>query len=375
MMNTTPSDNNQTPNDINGSPSAETDGETANGAQTGTRSLVQAPRALATSDRRVSAHVASAALQQRIMTLVSALGDPGHPLHTRAVEDLVTLGEPAVPALIEALRTREPWLVAYRATEALGQIGDGRAAGPLVDALRHPNSNVRWGAVRALATVGDARALLELRRVARTDRSKTSWGESVGDTARVVLDQMQSRTLLARVAELIKTAIACVLMLVALIFAWSVLTELRDELTRIGRVEPAPVIIAPPMPTTVPQAIVTLPQSPTSPPTLQPTLQPVAPTPVEVPPLAGIVVTSGNVRATPARLPDNVIGSVMAGDALVFLGVTPDGAWYRVRLGSPAAASSQIRSVDGSGWVSASLVEAPERVPVETPPPVPTPTP
>ncbi len=374
-MNTTPSDNNQTPNDINGSPSAETDGETANGAQTGTRSLVQAPRALATSDRRVSAHVASAALQQRIMTLVSALGDPGHPLHTRAVEDLVTLGEPAVPALIEALRTREPWLVAYRATEALGQIGDGRAAGPLVDALRHPNSNVRWGAVRALATVGDARALLELRRVARTDRSKTSWGESVGDTARVVLDQMQSRTLLARVAELIKTAIACVLMLVALIFAWSVLTELRDELTRIGRVEPAPVIIAPPMPTTVPQAIVTLPQSPTSPPTLQPTLQPVAPTPVEVPPLAGIVVTSGNVRATPARLPDNVIGSVMAGDALVFLGVTPDGAWYRVRLGSPAAASSQIRSVDGSGWVSASLVEAPERVPVETPPPVPTPTP
>jgi hypothetical protein len=106
--------------------------------------------------------------------------------------------------------------------------------------------------------------------VARTDRSKTSWGESVGDTARVVLDQMQSRTLLARVAELIKTAIACVLMLVALIFAWSVLTELRDELTRIGRVEPAPVIVAPPMPTTVPQAIVTLPQSPTSPPTVHP---------------------------------------------------------------------------------------------------------
>lgn len=371
MMNTTPSNNNQTPDDVNGSPSAETDGETTNGAQTGARSLVQAPRALATADRRVSANVAGAALQQRIMTLIGALGDPGHPLHARAVEDLVTLGEPAVPALIEALRTHEPWLIAYRATEALSQIGDGRAAGPLVDALRHPNSNVRWGAVRALATVGDARALLELRRVARTDRSKTSWGESVGDTARVVLDQMQSRTLLARVAELIKTAIACVLMLVALIFAWSVLTELRDELSRIGRVEPAQVIVAPPVPTTVPQAIVTLPQSPT----LPPTLPPVAPTSVEAPPLTGIVVTSGNVRATPARLPDNVIGSVTAGDTLIFLGVTPDGAWYRVRLGSSAAASSQIRSVDGSGWVSASLVEAPERVPVETPPPVPTPTP
>ncbi len=370
-MTTTPSDNNQTPNDVNGSPSAETDDETRNGAQTGARSLVQTPRALATADRRVSANVAGAALQQRIMILISALGDPGHPLHARAVEDLVTLGEPAVPALIEAVRAHEPWLIAYRATEALSQIGDGRAAGPLVDALRHPNSNVRWGAVRALATVGDARALLELRRVARTDRSKTSWGESVGDTARIVLDQMQSRTLLARVAELIKTAIACVLMLVALIFAWSVLTELRDELSRIERVEPAPVIVAPPVPTAVPQAIVTLPQSPT----LPSTLPPVVPTSVEAPPLTGIVVTSGNVRATPARLPDNVIGSVKTGDTLIFLGVTSDGEWYRVRLGSPAAASSQIRSVDGSGWVSASLVEAPERLPVETPPPVPTPTP
>ncbi|MGQ9548067.1 MAG: HEAT repeat domain-containing protein [Roseiflexus sp.] len=370
-MNATPSDDNKIPEEVDGSPSTETDGETVNGAQTAARSLVQVPRALATSDRRVSAHVANAALQQRITTLISALGDPGHPLHACAVEDLVTLGESAVPALIEALRTREPWLIAYRATEALSQIGDGRAAGPLVEALRHPNSNVRWGAVRALATVGDVRALLELRRVAGSDRSKTSWGESVGDTARVVLDQMQSRTLLARVAELIKTAIACVLVLVALIFAWSVLTELRDELTRIGQIEPAPVIVAPPLPTTVPQAVVTLPQSPTS----LPTLQPVAPTPVEDLPLTGVVVTSGNVRATPARLPDNVIGGVTAGDALIFLGVTPDGGWYRVRLGSSAAASSQIRSIDGSGWVSASLVEAPDRVPVEIPPPVPTPTP
>lgn len=362
------------PDEVNGAPSDETGDEPTGDAPAATRSLVQATRTLTTTDRRVSMHVADAALRQRMMMLIGALGDPGHPLHARAVDDLVALGEPAVPALIDALRTHEPWLTAYRATEALGQIGDGRAAGSLVEALRHPNSNVRWGAVRALATVGDARALLELRRVARTDRSKTSWGESVGDTARAVLEQMQSRTLLARVAELVKTAIACVLMLVALIFAWSVLTELRDELNQVGRVESAPVLIAPPVRTTAPQAVITLPTpvlAPTAPPTLPP-----APSPLPASSeLTGVVVTSGNVRATPARLPDNVIGSVTAGDTLIFLGATPDGAWYRVRLGSPAAASSQIRSVDGSGWVSASLVTAPERVPVETPPPLPTPTP
>jgi hypothetical protein len=356
------------PNDVNGSPSDETGDESTGGAPPALRSLVRATRILTPTDRRVSVYVADAALRQRIVMLVGALGDPGHPLHARAVDDLVAIGESAVPSLIEALRTHEPWLIAYRATEALGQIGDGRAAGPLVEALRHPNSNVRWGAVRALATVGDARALLELRRVARTDRGKTSWGESVGDTARVVLDQMQSRTLLARVAELVKTAIACVLMLVSLIFAWSVLTELRSELSQVGRVEPAPVIIAPPVRTTAPQAVITLP-TPALSSTAPPTPPPTASIPAASSDLTGVVVTSGNVRATPARLPENVIGSVAAGDTLIFLGVTPDGAWYRVRLGSPTAASSQIRSVDGSGWVSASLVTAPERVPVETPPP------
>ncbi|MFQ3630041.1 HEAT repeat domain-containing protein [Roseiflexus sp.] len=362
------------PDEVNGSSAEASGDQSPDGAPAATRSLVQATRTLTPSDRRVSAHIADAALRQRIMMLIGALGDPGHPLHARAVEDLVVLGEPAVPALIEALRTHEPWLLAYRATEALGQIGDGRAAGSLVEALRHPNSNVRWGAVRALATVGDARALLELRRVARTDRSKTSWGESVGDTARAVLDQMQSRTLLARVAELVKTAIACVLMLVSLIFAWSVLTELRDELRQTGRVEPAPVLIAPPVNTTAPQAVVTLPTLAPSP-AASPS-PPTTPTASEAPStLTGVVITSGNVRATPARLPDNVIGNVTAGDTLIFLGVTPDGAWYRVQLGSPTATSSQIRSVDGSGWVSASLVTAPERVPVETPPPLPTPTP
>lgn len=342
--------------------------EAPSSSEMATRSMVRSTRVLATPDQRSGAHVATAALRERVAVLVGALGDPTHPLHQRAVGDLVALGDPAVQPLIDALHTNQPWLTAYRAAEALGQIGDGRAAGPLVEALNHPNSNVRWGAVRALATVGDARAILELRRVARNDRSKTSWGESVGDVARMVLDQMQGRTLLMRVAELVKTAVACVLMLVALILAWSVLSELRQELAQVGRAEAAPVIVAPLVRTAVPQAIVTLP-------TAIPTATPVAT--LEVTPslvaeqsvLLGVVVTSGNVRATPDRAPDNVIGGVAAGDQVDFVSVTPDGAWYRVRLGLQVSPSSQIRSADGSGWISSTLVDAPEgEVPVETPP-------
>jgi len=341
---------------------------------TAVQSLVRSTRALTAPSRRTVEPTATAALREQVAVLVGALGDPGHPLHHRAVNDLTAIGEAAVPALIEALRPHRPWLTAYRAAEALGQIGDGRAAGPLIEALNHPNSNVRWGAIRALATVGDARALFELRRVARDDRSKTSWGESVGDAARSVLDQMQSRTLLVRVAELVKTAAACVLMLMALILAWSVLTELRDELSRVGRAEPAPVIVAPPLRTAVPQAPATVPTSAIVP-------APVIAAPRDTPVVAdqpaariGTIVTSGNVRATPARQPENVIGSVASGDQVVFLAVTPDGEWYRVRLGPQTSTASQIRSVDGSGWVSSSLVSAPGGdVPVETPPAVPAP--
>ncbi len=180
--------------------------------------------------KRAVAQAANAALRDRIASLIVALGDPHNPLHHQAVDDLMAIGAPAVPALNDALSPNSPRLTAYRAAETLGQIGDGRAAGALLEALRHPNSNVRWSAVRALAVVGDARALLELRRVARDDQSKTSWGESVGGTAQSVLDQMQSHNMILRGADLIKTAVACVLMLVALILAWSIVNALRTEL-------------------------------------------------------------------------------------------------------------------------------------------------
>jgi hypothetical protein len=330
------------------------------------QSLSKATRQLTTPapapNKRAVAQAASTALRERIASLIAALGDPSHPLHHQAVDDLMAIGAPAVPALNDALNPNRPWLTAYRAAEALGQIGDGRAAGPLLDALRHPNSNVRWSAVRALAVVGDARALLELRRVARDDQGKTSWGESVGGAAQSVLDQMQSRNMLLRGADLIKTAVACVLMLVALILAWSVINTLRTELRQVGReTVSADVaeVIATPAPTLESAEAVaeeTAVAEPTSPPTAAPTNV-----------VSGTVLVTGNVRALPTR--DGArIGGVTQNDEVIFLAATPDRNWYRVRLGERHATSSQINSDDGTGWVNQSLLSEPQGdLPIEQP--------
>ena len=109
-------------------------------------------------------------LFDRCLSLVQALGAPDNPGHIQAAEELVTLGSNALPALVSALHPDNPWLMSYRAAEVLGEIGDRQATQPLIDALNHPNSNVRWSVVRSLSVVGNTRALLALRRIARDDR-------------------------------------------------------------------------------------------------------------------------------------------------------------------------------------------------------------
>jgi hypothetical protein len=330
------------------------------------QSLSKATRQLTTPapapNKRIIAQAASTALRERIASLIAALGDPSHPLHHQAVDDLMAIGAPAVPALNDALSPSRPWLTAYRAAEALGQIGDGRAAGPLLEALRHPNSNVRWSAVRALAVVGDARALLELRRVARDDQGKTSWGEAVDGAAQSVLDQMQSRNMLLRGADLIKTAVACVLMLVALILAWSVVNTLRAELRQVGR-ETVSAEVAEQIATAAPtlESVEALAQETVVP---EPTIAPTA-APTNV--ITGTVLTTGNVRALPTTRGAR-IGGVTQNDEVIFLAATPDGNWYKVQLGERHATSSQINSVDGTGWVNGSLLSEPEgELPIEQP--------
>jgi hypothetical protein len=319
-------------------------------------------------DRRAETRAIQAAARERINTLVTALGDPNNQLHLGAVDDLVAIGPAAVPMLNEALNPNHPWLTAYRAAEALGQIGDGRAAGPLLDALRHPNSNVRWSAVRALAVVGDARALLELRRVARDDRGKTSWGEPVAGAAQSALNQMQSQNMLLRGADLIKTAVACVLMLVALIIAWKVVGDLRTELKQIG-FGPVDASVVAPAATVAPQSTAAASQ-------LEAPAQPEAtavPAVEATSEITGTVRATGNVRAQPQVGRNNVIGGVTEGDEVLFLTTTPDGQWFRIRLGERHAPGSRINGDTDDGWVNRSLLSPPSgNVPTEEPPPVPT---
>ncbi|HEX6291327.1 MAG TPA: HEAT repeat domain-containing protein [Herpetosiphonaceae bacterium] len=297
------------------------------------------PRVEASPDRpRVS--------QDRLRDLINALGDPNHPLHSQAVNDLVDIGEPAVAALSSALSPNYPWLTSYRAAEALAQIGDGRASGALINALRHPNSNVRWSVVRALSEVGDTRTLLALRRVVQEDHGKTSWGESVADTAQLALDRLQSRSALLRFSEPIKTALVFVAMLAVLAFAGNRVQALRDELGRGGNV-PVPVVnVSAPADETA-----------TAEPEETPTAEPATPTPsIEAADqIVGTVKASGNVRNGPSR-DSRRIGQVSVGDELVFL--AKSGTWYRVRLGEKHAEGSEIQG--GEGWVSEILVNVPD---------------
>ncbi len=299
--------------------------------------------------------------REQLVALIDALGDPEHPDHGNAVDLLVEIGPPVVPALNEALNPQRPWLTAYRAAEALGRIGDGRAVGPLIQALRHPNSNVRWNAVRALSQVGDVRAILELRRVAQEDHGRTSWGEAVAGAAQSTLDQMQSKSVWGQSIELIKTAVTCVLMILSLIFAFSVISTLRNELDSMGRILPGEVVenVRTPLPTAT--------VAPTSTPaaTVEPTPEAANALPAV---LTGTVLQTSNVRPFPATN-NQPIGQLREGDEVIFLARTADGNWYRVRLGTRVSDASTINNPDGSGsgWVNRLLLSSPDGdVPVET---------
>lgn len=300
--------------------------------------------------------------REQINALIDALGDTAHPLHASAVDELVAIGAPAVPALCEALSPSRPWLTAYRAAEAAGRIGDGRTTGPLIQALGHANGNVRWSAIRALTQVGDVRALLELRRVAQSDQGRTSWGESVADAAQSALNEIGRRSVWGQSLELIKTAVVAVLMMLALILAFSVVSTLRAELDRFGRIIPGQ--------TEIPRLTL---------PTAAPALEPTAGMPTAEPSLApttglagtglitGTARQDANVRPSP-NTSNQPIGRISLGDEVIFLAQSAGGQWFLISLGAQRSASSSINSADGTGWVSQALVTPPAgELPIQEP--------
>ncbi|NNJ13007.1 SH3 domain-containing protein [Chloroflexales bacterium ZM16-3] len=314
--------------------------------------------------------------RDQIVNLVAALGDTGHPLHAVAVDELVEIGSPAVPLLCDVIGPNRPWLAAYRAADAAGRIGDGRAAGPLLSALNHPNSNVRWSAVRALTTVGDVRALFELRRLARNDQGRTSWGEPVAGAAQSALDQLNQRSVWGQSVELIKTAVTSVLMILALTLAFSVVSTVRAELDHFGLFIPgqtelpqlvlptvAPTATRPTLPTTTGLA-----SSPSS--SVELTAEPVPTSEFGASSaITGTVLQISNVRPQP-NTNNQPIGQVNQGDEVIFLARTSNSQWYLVRLGTQFASASRIDNPDGSGtgWVNRALVTSPDGdLPVQEP--------
>ena len=75
-----------------------------------------------------------------------------------AATALAAIGEPALPALLTAL-TDEDDNVRQGVAEALGQLHDPRAVGPLVKAVQDEKSIVRAYVADALAKLGDKRAI------------------------------------------------------------------------------------------------------------------------------------------------------------------------------------------------------------------------
>jgi len=57
---------------------------------------------------------------------------------SRMMDTLVSIGKSAVPSLIELLNNPDTWMSCFFAADALGEIEDERAIGPLADALEDP---------------------------------------------------------------------------------------------------------------------------------------------------------------------------------------------------------------------------------------------
>ncbi len=292
---------------------------------------------------------------EQIRRLIAALDQPGDELYDYAEDELIALGPQAVPALIVALGEQGPWLRAYRAAEALGQIGDGRASRPLVAALRHPHSNVRWGVVRALAKVGDSRAILALRRVVRQDRGKTSWGESVASAAQVALNEMQGRSAMLRLSDPIKIALLVAVALFALWFASDRVQAFYDTVDNAGSVAWG-TAVTPIIPTAAPESddpeeedlgeegIDTTPT-----PTLEITTTPTDTLAVIT---AQVTASSANIRPAP-NTNNEPIARLVSGDTVEI--VEQAGEWYRI----------QLPNGTGTGWVASSVL-GPPSAPVPT---------
>lgn len=127
-----------------------------------------------------------------IKPLVKAIGDEDSEVYQKAMEALTKFGNMAVETLLESLKHLNS-AVRWRTIEILGKIGDDRAVGPIcrvlkedkvyhvrciavealqrfgnvaigpiTEALKDNDWNVRWKAVQALERIGDINSIEQL---------------------------------------------------------------------------------------------------------------------------------------------------------------------------------------------------------------------
>ena len=104
-------------------------------------------------------------LQRKIDREISQLGTGDR---FKALNVLIKIGKPAVPALIEALQDQSnPFTRRWEAAKALGAIKDERAVEPLIKAMSDENEVVRRVTAEALGRLGDKRAIPVLKKALR----------------------------------------------------------------------------------------------------------------------------------------------------------------------------------------------------------------
>ena len=99
---------------------------------------------------------------KEIETMVDSLAEVDGVERQTAREQLVKVGEKAVPSLLRALEATSE-RARWEAAKALGEIAEPSAAPALVDALEDKKSAVRWLAATALINMGRAALVPVLR--------------------------------------------------------------------------------------------------------------------------------------------------------------------------------------------------------------------
>lgn len=148
------------------------------------RVLLPLIEALASGDWIVRMHAAKAlgriGAVEAVAPLVPLLQDKVKAVREETAAALASIGEAAIPALLDALQ-HEEWLVRLHAVESLGKTKSPRAVEPLLSILFNDrDSAVREDAVRALGEIGDPQAVEFLFTAMREPGLRTLAVEALG---------------------------------------------------------------------------------------------------------------------------------------------------------------------------------------------------